>query len=313
MKKVSDYFTGGELIDGLGILAIDLVKAIRAQLVPYPISEIDGQFRTPETDPLFYSPDLAESATAWLDYVRAAMFFKPFVQTSMPRIMADLGTCWEAEPLQMGGVITGREILSRWKAAPFKLADAIRAGLVPIDTARGTRRTPDVDPCLVCRGGKTLNTCNGCQREIIDRIVNGKQEITENRHCRLIGDDGLFETGFREYVERATFLLSEVEGYEKAHGLKQSDEERPKRNKKQVTQDIKAARQESFDRLLEKALAYAEEFISQDRRMRKDIDLYPYLCANSNGEEVSHETKKAIWNKLPAAAKKGPGAPKKTE
>lgn len=97
MRKVSDYYEGGELIDRLGILAIDLVKAVQRQTVPYPISEIDGEFRTPDRDPGFYDPALCDSPQAWVQQVRAAKFFKPFVQLSMPQIMAELGVCWESE------------------------------------------------------------------------------------------------------------------------------------------------------------------------------------------------------------------------
>ena len=97
MKKVSDYYTGGELIDRLGILAIDLVGAIIRQVVPYPTSELDGTFRTPESDPALYDPTICESPQAWVEQIRAAKFFKPFVQVAMPRIMAELGTCWELD------------------------------------------------------------------------------------------------------------------------------------------------------------------------------------------------------------------------
>ncbi len=115
--------------------------------------------------------------------------------------------------------IKGSDLLKRWGAMPFKLAGAIRAGLVPIDTSLGTRRTPDVDPCLVCQGKVALRTCTGCQRETIERIVDGKQVITVNRHCQLMDKDGRFETGFREYIGQAEFILSEVEAYEKVHGV----------------------------------------------------------------------------------------------
>ena len=100
---------------------------------------------------------------------------------------------------------------------------------------------------------------------------------------------------------------------EQEQNIIQADEKQPKRSKNQIAQDIKVDREKSFDRLLEKALVYAEEFILQNRRMRKDADLYPYLCKNSDGAEVSHNTKTKIWKKLPPAARKGPGAPKKTE
>ena len=115
--------------------------------------------------------------------------------------------------------IKGSDLLKRWGAMPFKLADAIRAGLVPIDTSLGNRRTPDVDPCLVCQGRVALRTCTGCQRETIERIVDGKQFVTVNRHCQLMDKDGRFETGFREYIGQAEFILSEVEAYEKVHGI----------------------------------------------------------------------------------------------
>ena len=97
MKKVSDYYTGGELIDRLGILAIDLVGAIIRQVVPYPTSEVDGTFRTPGSDPALYDPTICGSPQAWVEQIRAAKFFKPFVQVAMPRIMAELGTCWELD------------------------------------------------------------------------------------------------------------------------------------------------------------------------------------------------------------------------
>ena len=100
MKKVSDYYTGGELIDRLGILAIDLVGAIIRQVVPYPTSEVDGTFRTPGSDPALYDPTICESPQAWVEQIRAAKFFKPFVQVAMPRIMAELGTCWELDPAE---------------------------------------------------------------------------------------------------------------------------------------------------------------------------------------------------------------------
>ena len=206
----------------------------------------------------------------------------------------------------MGPWITGKEILHRWMAAPFELADAIRAGLVPIDTARGTRRTPDTDPCLVCRGGRSVATCTGCQREIIDRIVDGKQQVKVNRHCRLMGEDEHFESGFREYIEQAVFLLSEVEGYEKAHSLKQPNDERPKRSKKQAAQDIKAEREMRIERLFEKANAWAhEEFISQGRRMIHD-ELYAFLNSISE-ESVSSKIETIIWKRLPKKARNGPG------
>lgn len=108
MKKVSDYYTGGELIDRLGILAIDLVGAIIRQIVPYPTSEVDGTFRTPESDPALYDPTVCESPQAWVEQIRAAKFFKPFVQVAMPRIMAELGTCWELDP---AGTIHCQEVI----------------------------------------------------------------------------------------------------------------------------------------------------------------------------------------------------------
>ncbi len=95
MKHTSDYFTGGELLDELGILAGDLVRGIRRGIVPKPISETGGQFRTPETDPALYNSALCSSDAEWLALVRGAKFFKPFVQVAMPRIMSELVVCWE--------------------------------------------------------------------------------------------------------------------------------------------------------------------------------------------------------------------------
>ncbi len=96
MKRVPHYYEGGELIDRLGILPVDLVRAIQRQVVPYPIG-VYGEFRTPDSDPGFYNPALSETPQAWIEQVRSAKFFRPFVQMSMPQIMAELGVFWESE------------------------------------------------------------------------------------------------------------------------------------------------------------------------------------------------------------------------
>lgn len=105
MKKVSDYYTGGELIDRLGILPIELVDGIRRQVVPYPSSEIKKEeSRTPDSDPALFDPALCESPQAWVEMVRAARFFKPWVQLSWARIVTELGTCWEQDTQEQGQI-----------------------------------------------------------------------------------------------------------------------------------------------------------------------------------------------------------------
>ena len=96
LEHTSDYYTGEYLLEKLGILPCDLINGIRRQIVPYPINEIDGTFRTPESDPALYDPALDTSPEAWLDKVKTAKFFKPFIQTFMPKIQAELLTAWEA-------------------------------------------------------------------------------------------------------------------------------------------------------------------------------------------------------------------------
>ena len=103
MKKVSDYYMGGELIDALGILPIELMGAIRRGVVPPPSSEIkEGESRTPDSDPALFDPALCESPQAWVEMVRSARFFKPWVQVAMPGILAELGTCWQSDDTDQG-------------------------------------------------------------------------------------------------------------------------------------------------------------------------------------------------------------------
>ncbi|GAB1411207.1 hypothetical protein MASR1M90_23610 [Desulfovibrionales bacterium] len=94
LEKVSDYVTCGELIDRLGCLTIEFVKGIRRGIVPKPTSEAGGS-RTAETDPAFYDPSLMPSVDEWAKYVRAAKIFRFFAESSWPRMVHELGHCWE--------------------------------------------------------------------------------------------------------------------------------------------------------------------------------------------------------------------------
>ncbi|NCD26052.1 MAG: hypothetical protein EOL86_10755 [Deltaproteobacteria bacterium] len=94
LEKVSDYVTCGELIDRLGCLTIEFVKGIRRGIVPKPTSEAGGS-RTAETDPAFYDHSLMPSVDEWVKYVRAAKIFRFFAESSWPRMVHELGHCWE--------------------------------------------------------------------------------------------------------------------------------------------------------------------------------------------------------------------------
>lgn len=94
LKKVSDYVTCGELIDRLGCLTIEFVKGIRRGIVPKPTNEA-GDARTAETDPAFYDHSLMPSVDEWVKYVRAAKIHRFFAESSWPRMVHELGHCWE--------------------------------------------------------------------------------------------------------------------------------------------------------------------------------------------------------------------------
>lgn len=115
MKK---YISGEELTFALDESASAIIDLVIRQVLPYPERQ-DGTFATPLSEPCLYCDGRASNWTvpreckhaengvcsigtmaAWLDRVRVARFFVPFVQVSMPRVRKEL--CWIEEVEETG-------------------------------------------------------------------------------------------------------------------------------------------------------------------------------------------------------------------
>lgn len=128
--------------------------------------------------------------------------------------------------------ITGEEILERWQAAPFELVEAILSGgLAAVNIKTGIKFSEDtISVWEYGRDGK----CFFCTKPIEWLTVchSVRQALHPDKHknifCDALRPELTENIRTEERIQKAMelhFLFSEVEAYEKAHGLASSAEQ----------------------------------------------------------------------------------------